>query len=127
MWLRSLHRVRSMFQCVGFMRHSDFLSVFSYWLPQLKAHEFIALRFLPQTEYEAAAPLSISPSPDTTIRVMMLFKGIPNTQAAVEWDSRKPSFIQGPAIWKDRVGPGTNLGDVNDFISAVELGAMEVP
>ena len=52
---------------------TDFIT---YWLPSLNKHKFMALRFLPQHEYETAAPLTIEPKPDVVTRVFMLFKGI---------------------------------------------------
>jgi hypothetical protein len=98
----------------------------SYWLHQLKPHPFIALRFLPQAEYEAAAPLSVSPTPDITIRVLVLFKGL-NAQAAGIWDMVGPTFATPSSIWKGIVNPGTNLTDESYPFSVTELGGMEVP
>ncbi|KAF8594413.1 ubiquitin-domain-containing protein [Ceratobasidium sp. AG-I] len=50
-------------------------SFITYWLPDLSKHRNIALRFLPQNEYEVAAPLNVSPVPDVVTRVFMLFRG----------------------------------------------------
>jgi hypothetical protein len=96
----------------------------SHWLPQMEPHKFIALRFLPQSEYEAAAPLSISPSPKAVVRVLMLFKGL-DAQAAVQWDSPTPSLSQGSSIWTTIVGPGTTTIYCPFYV--VELAGMEVP
>jgi hypothetical protein len=98
----------------------------SYWLPQLGPHPFIALRFLPQAEHEAAAPLSISPTPEITIRVLVLFKGL-NAPAAGIWGMVGPTVGKGDAIWKDIVKPGTNLSEVQYPFSVIELGGMVVP
>jgi hypothetical protein len=91
---------------------------------------FIALRFLPQAECEAAAPLSISPVPDITIRVLMLFKGL-SASVALAWDSVQPSFGQGPGIWKDRIGVKLKMMDgrrypYEKYLCVIELGGMEV-
>jgi hypothetical protein len=91
----------------------------------MKHHEFIALRFLPQLECEAAAPLSISCSPDLVIRVLMLFKGL-DAQVAVGWDSPAPSFSQGAGIWKAIVASGTPSITEYSF-TVFELAGMEVP
>jgi hypothetical protein len=95
-------------------------------MPQLERYKFIALRFLRQSDYEAASPLSTSPSPDITIRMFMLFRGL-TTRAAVQWDIIKPSFNQGSGIWVNIVCPGTSLTNKSLPLSVVELGGMEVP
>jgi hypothetical protein len=95
-------------------------------MPRMQAQEFVALRFLPQSDYETTAPLSISPSPEVVIRVFMLFKGI-TRDAVVEWNSTTPSFYQGPEIWAAIVCPGTYLPRNSKTFSVVELGGLEVP
>ena len=47
----------------------------TYWLPALLKHRGrdVALRFLPQTELDKAAPLVVTPAPDVIVRVYMLF------------------------------------------------------
>ena len=44
----------------------DFLT---YWLPQLKSHPFYLIYFFDRNDLDRAAPLSISPIPETLIRV----------------------------------------------------------
>ncbi|KAG8680775.1 hypothetical protein FRC11_002014 [Ceratobasidium sp. 423] len=51
-------------------------SFITYWLPNLSKHTHIALRFLPQDQYEASAPLHVIPAPNITTRVFMLFMGV---------------------------------------------------
>ncbi|MBI3618965.1 hypothetical protein HY213_02935 [Candidatus Peregrinibacteria bacterium] len=46
-----------------------------YWLPMLQANPFSLVQFL-ATEYTNKTPLSISPKPDTIIRVFMVFKAV---------------------------------------------------
>ncbi|KAI0694200.1 hypothetical protein BC835DRAFT_1406495 [Cytidiella melzeri] len=44
-------------------------SFITFWLPSLLKHQHVALRFLPQKAYEAAASMDVSPAPDVVIRV----------------------------------------------------------
>ncbi|KAF6748214.1 hypothetical protein DFP72DRAFT_578678 [Ephemerocybe angulata] len=55
-------------------------SFITYWHPSLLKHKHVALRFLPQSAYERAAPLSVDPTPDVVARIFMLFKGIKETE-----------------------------------------------
>ncbi|KAJ7118106.1 hypothetical protein C8R44DRAFT_982855 [Mycena epipterygia] len=48
----------------------------SYWFPALLKHQHVALRFVPQAEYETTACLDITPAPDVVTRVFMVFKGV---------------------------------------------------
>ncbi|KAJ7118103.1 hypothetical protein C8R44DRAFT_878737 [Mycena epipterygia] len=48
-------------------------SFITYWLPALLKHQRVALRFVPQAEYETAARLDITPRPDVVTRVFMVF------------------------------------------------------
>lgn len=73
---------------------TDFIT---YWLPSLNKHKYIALRFLPQHEYETAAPLTIEPKPDVVTRVFMLFKG-------VEGDDLAAWKRENSVDWKDVIG-----------------------
>jgi hypothetical protein len=76
-------------------------------------------------EYKAIAPLTITPTPAVTIRVLMLFKGL-SAPAALAWNSVKPHLSEGPGIWKEVIGGSSNLmGNYNHF-RALELAAMEV-
>jgi hypothetical protein len=47
-----------------------------YWLPKLEANKYNYIRFATNEEIDANMPLEISPKPDTTIRVLMTFKGL---------------------------------------------------
>ena len=47
-----------------------------YWLPRLEANPYNYIRFATQEEIDANMPLTITPTPDTTIRVMMVWKGL---------------------------------------------------
>ena len=45
-----------------------------YWAPEMGRYEWVEARFLAQRELEAACPLTISPRPDVTTRVFLLFR-----------------------------------------------------
>lgn len=45
-----------------------------YWLPKLEANKYNYIRFADMDEINADTPLEIMPKPDTTIRVLMVFK-----------------------------------------------------
>lgn len=47
-----------------------------YWLPILEENEYNYIRFATMEEINESMPLSISPEPDTIIRVLMTFKGL---------------------------------------------------
>lgn len=47
-----------------------------YWLPKLEANKYNYVRFASADEINLNMPLEISPIPDTTIRVLMTYKGL---------------------------------------------------
>lgn len=47
-----------------------------YWLPKLEENKYNYIRFATMDEINKNMPLEITPSPDTTIRVLMIFKGL---------------------------------------------------
>jgi hypothetical protein len=47
-----------------------------FWLPQMENNPYNLIHFAGQ-EYEEQVPLEITPSPETTIRVMMLTQPLP--------------------------------------------------
>lgn len=101
---------------------TDFMQ---YWIPSFTAisergHR-IAIRFLPQGELEAAAPLEINPVPDVTTRVFMLFTGVDDPRT-VEWSA-------GPAAandinWNDIVGVQADASDPSKY-RVLEWGGSE--
>lgn len=54
-----------------------------YWLPKLEANKYNYIRFATEDELSANMPLQINPTPDTTIRVLMTYKGL-NKPISVE-------------------------------------------
>ena len=49
-----------------------------YWLPILQKNNYTYIRFAEQEEINKNMPLQIEPKPQTTIRVLMTFKGLEN-------------------------------------------------
>lgn len=49
-----------------------------YWLPKLESNKYNYIRFATKDEIETNMPLEITPKPDTTIRIIMTFKGLDN-------------------------------------------------
>lgn len=47
-----------------------------YWLPKLEKNSYNYIRFATQEEINENMPLDIRPKPDTTIRILMTFKGL---------------------------------------------------
>ncbi|CAE6411005.1 unnamed protein product [Rhizoctonia solani] len=78
-------------------------SFITYWLPDLSKHAFIALRFLPQDEYEKAAPLNITPIPEVVTRVFMLFRGVEESQIEL-WNDAMDMERMDASVWKNIVG-----------------------
>jgi hypothetical protein len=67
-------------------------SFITYWLPEMMRFEqqHIAFRFIPQLEYELAAPLHVDPAPDCITRIFWCFKGVANEEAADgQWDTAR--------------------------------------
>lgn len=57
-----------------FRERTDFVS---YWLAHMEKNPYTLVQFLDEAEYEAMAKLTITPMPDTCIRMFMLFEGVP--------------------------------------------------
>ena len=49
-----------------------------YWLPKLESNKYNYIRFATKEELNANMPLTITPEPDTTIRILMEYKGLEN-------------------------------------------------
>ena len=55
-----------------------------YWLPKLESNSYIYIRFATEDEISENMPLEINPKPDTTIRILMLYKGLDRTETITE-------------------------------------------
>lgn len=47
-----------------------------YWLPVLQENKYNYIRFATEAEINQNMPLNITPTPDTTVRVLMTYKGL---------------------------------------------------
>ncbi|KAG9042117.1 hypothetical protein FS837_011268 [Tulasnella sp. UAMH 9824] len=100
-------------------------SFITYWLLSFLKHEHLALRFVPQVDYEASAPLDIEPKPDVVTRVFMLFEGIPSDWLA-HWEEARQRSSADVNMWKGIVGvEDARQGDQSLF-RVLEWGGMEV-
>lgn len=52
---------------------NDFME---FWLPRMQSDPYYFVTFVPQAEFDKMAPLTVSPRPDTVIRVFMDFKAL---------------------------------------------------
>ncbi|KDN35099.1 hypothetical protein RSAG8_11881, partial [Rhizoctonia solani AG-8 WAC10335] len=93
----------------------------TYWLPNLSKHSHIALRFLPQDQYEASAPLQITPAPEITTRVFMLFTGVEESNLGAWETANVPAEEWGRIVGVDRA----KAKDTNLF-RVLEWGGMEI-
>ncbi|KAG8710119.1 hypothetical protein FRC08_017588 [Ceratobasidium sp. 394] len=100
-------------------------SFITYWLPDLQRHEHLALRFLPQAEYEAAAPLSVTPAPDVTTRVFMLFRGVEEGELEA-WVDAEAKANGDPSAWLEIVGVDIEKAEDAGLFRVLEWGGMEV-
>ncbi|KAI0826000.1 hypothetical protein BC629DRAFT_41264 [Irpex lacteus] len=100
-------------------------SFITYWLPSLLKHKHVALQFLPQKSYEAAAPMTISPVPDVVTRVFMLFRGVEEKDLGA-WEAGSSCAVCEPSFWQETVGVDiAKASDVNQY-RVLEWGGMEV-
>ncbi|KAG9015630.1 hypothetical protein FRB90_004668 [Tulasnella sp. 427] len=99
-------------------------SFITFWLPDMLRHRFIALKFIPQTFFERAAPLDITPRPDVVTRIFMLFQGV-NTSDTALWKEAESRASESPDLWREVVGIETKQSEDGMF-RVVEWGGMEV-
>ncbi|KAG9084866.1 hypothetical protein FS749_004893 [Ceratobasidium sp. UAMH 11750] len=106
--------------------HSEARTSFiTYWLPALQRHSYVALRFLPQNEYEAAASMSVTPIPDVTTRVFMLFRGVKENELET-WAEAHARGARNASIWYDVVGVDLARARDASLFRVLEWGGMEV-
>lgn len=55
-----------------------------YWLPKLSEKPYYFITFVPQAEFDEYAPLTVSPKPDSVIRVFFDYKGLDRKIDVVE-------------------------------------------
>ena len=65
--------MRSVLHDLG-LRGKEIEDFLEFWLPKMITKPFVYVTFTSQEEFEKAAPLQVTPTPDTVIRVFMNFK-----------------------------------------------------
>jgi ubiquitin C len=96
-----------------------------YWLPDLRKHEFVALRFISQKSYEKAAQMIISPTPNVVTRVFMLFRGVRSDDVAL-WAPAVARVKDGATYWTEVVGVDAVRASDPKLFRVLEWGGMEV-
>ncbi|KAG9088532.1 hypothetical protein FS749_002093 [Ceratobasidium sp. UAMH 11750] len=100
-------------------------SFITYWLPKFQRHNHLALRFIPQNEYEAAAPMNVTPAPDVITRVFMLFQGVKESELA-SWAEAQVNTNTDPSRWRTVVGVDLEKARDVKLFRVLEWGGMEV-
>jgi hypothetical protein len=75
--------------------------------------------------YERAAPLDISPKPDITTRIFMLFKCVSEDQL-VNWSVAKSRAEEDVIWWRDIVGVDVAQAGDAELFRVLKWGGMEV-
>ena len=84
-----------------------------FWLPKMATRPFAAVRFVSRAEFDATAPLTVVPRPDSVIRVLIDYRSL---------DAREVGRRPRPAAAARRAGrcerrllalPGCSLGDLS--------------
>ena len=88
-------------------------------------HQHLAFRFLPQASYEEAAPLEISPSPDVTTRVFMIFTGVTEEELQ-NWTAASCRASEDVVHWRKIVGVDLERSSDNNLFRVLEWGGMEI-
>ncbi|KAJ6546899.1 hypothetical protein B0H19DRAFT_954458 [Mycena capillaripes] len=99
-------------------------SFITFWLPSFLRHKHIALRFLPQSMYRQAAPLSVDPEPDVVARIFMVFTGVADKDRS-QWGSADLR-AQDVTYWKDVVGVEEMRMKDKRLFRILEWGGMEI-
>lgn len=90
-------------------------------------HPHVALRFLPQASYEAAAPMEVTPRPDVVTRIFMVARGLDNEEAEhEEWADASSRASQPVEIWQKMVGMSLERASDPTIFRVLEWGGMFV-
>ncbi|KAF7359180.1 Ubiquitin-domain-containing protein [Mycena sanguinolenta] len=100
-------------------------SFITFWLPFFLRHKHIALRFLPQSMYSYAAPLTVNPKPDVVTRIFMLFTGVTDEDRP-KWGLAEQRAGEDGALWKDVVGIDELCMKDETLFRVLEWGGMEI-
>ncbi len=67
--------IRSQLTLIG-LKDKEVNDFLTFWLPKMPATNYVRLTWLTNQQMEALAPLSVSPKPDSLIRVFLDFQGL---------------------------------------------------
>lgn len=68
-------------------------------------HSHVALRFVPQTSFDAAAPMVVTPKPDVVTRIFMVARGLNDEEAQREvWKDASFRASEPVEFWQAIVG-----------------------
>lgn len=82
---------------------------------------------MPQVAYEKSAPLAVTPAPDVTVRIFMLFRGLKDEELVDQtWGRAVEKSNKDVNIWRDIVGVDQRSLDDKTLFRVVEWGGMEV-
>ncbi|KAG9124009.1 hypothetical protein FRC07_013205 [Ceratobasidium sp. 392] len=89
-------------------------------------HEYLAIRFILQDKPQTMSSISTVPTTPKVARVLMLYKGLNDSTAAI-WDMSLPRYDQGYQVWKTILGAPPTAGWSNQAgFEVYELAWMEV-
>lgn len=94
-----------------------------FWSPSFLKHNQIALRFIPQADYNRLAPLDINPEPDVVTRIFMLFKGVTDPEA---WPCARRRARYDVSFWTHVVGVDAAAALNKELSRVLEWAAMEI-
>jgi hypothetical protein len=76
--------------------------------------------------YEKAAPLEVSPRPDVTVRIFMLFKGLKEDEVQQCWGAAVGAAQGDVNFWRSVVGVDDRSLTDGSLFRVVEWGGVEV-
>jgi hypothetical protein len=62
---------------LGLVKH-EYDEFIEFWLPKMQEEDYYFITFVPQSEFDLLAPLTVEPKPDTVIRIFMDYEGLNN-------------------------------------------------
>jgi len=87
----------------------------------------IALRFVPQTSFDAAAPMVVTPKPDVVTRIFMVARGLNNEEAQHEsWKGAVLRASEPIEHWQAIVGVSLRRAQDATLFRVLEWGGMFV-
>jgi len=90
-------------------------------------HSHIALRFVPQTLFDAAAPMVVTPKPDVVTRIFMIARGLSNEEAQHEvWRDASLRASEPVEFWQALVGISLQRALDPTLFRVLEWGGMFV-